>query len=39
MLGHKSAKVMLDTYAALLPDDLDNVTDALNRQRGEQVPR
>ncbi|AMM19607.1 hypothetical protein AX769_04950 [Frondihabitans sp. PAMC 28766] len=33
MLGHKSAKVTLDTYAALFPDDLDNVTDALSRQR------
>lgn len=33
MLGHKSAKVTLDTYAALFPDDLDNVTRALSRQR------
>lgn len=33
MLGHKSAKVTLDTYAALFPDDLDNVTEALSRQR------
>ncbi len=33
MLGHKSAKVTLDTYAALFPDDLDNVTSALSRQR------
>ncbi|CAH0147726.1 Transposase from transposon Tn916 [Microbacterium sp. Bi98] len=33
MLGHKSAKVTLDTYAALFPDDLDNVTQALSRQR------
>lgn len=33
MLGHKSAKVTLDTYAALFPDDLDNVTQALGRQR------
>jgi len=37
MLGHKSAKVTLDTYAALFPDDLDNVTDALSRQRAEQL--
>ncbi len=37
MLGHKSAKVTLDTYAALFPDDLGNVTDTLNRQRSEQV--
>jgi hypothetical protein len=37
MLGHKSAKVTLDTYAALFPDDLDNVVGALSRQRGEQL--
>lgn len=37
MLGHKSAKVTLDTYAALFPDDLDNVVDALSRQRAEQI--
>ncbi|WP_224760539.1 site-specific integrase [Salinibacterium sp. ZJ450] len=36
MLGHKSAKVTLDTYAALFPNDLDNVTQALSRQRSEQ---
>ena len=35
MLGHKSAKVTLDTYAALFPDDLDNVTAALSRKRAE----
>lgn len=39
MLGHKSAKVTLDTYAALFPDDLDNVTVALSRQRAESVAR
>ncbi|MFK3677977.1 tyrosine-type recombinase/integrase [Microbacterium sp. NPDC090218] len=39
MLGHKSAKVTLDTYAALFPDDLDNVADALARQRRLQVDR
>ena len=39
MLGHKSAKVTLDTYAALFPDDLDNVTSALSRQRAEQLSR
>lgn len=39
MLGHKSAKVTLDTYVALFPDDFDNVTDALSCERGEQVPR
>lgn len=37
MLGHKSAQVTLDTYAALFPDDLDNVTEALNRQRDAQL--
>jgi integrase len=37
MLGHKSAKVTLDTYAALFPDDLDNVTDVLSRQRAAQL--
>lgn len=37
MLGHKSAKVTLDTYAALFPDDLDNVTMALSAQRSAQV--
>ncbi|WIE79260.1 site-specific integrase [Curtobacterium sp. MCSS17_016] len=37
MLGHKSAKVTLDTYAALFPDDLDNLTAALSRQRADQL--
>jgi len=37
MLGHKSAKVTLDTYAALFSDDLDNVTEALSRQRQDQL--
>lgn len=37
MLGHKSAKVTLDTYAALFPDDLDNVTVALSMQRLAQL--
>ena len=37
MLGHKSAKVTLDTYAALFPDDLDNVVGALSQQREEQL--
>lgn len=37
MLGHKSAKVTLDTYAALFPDDLDNVVGALSRQRIEHL--
>lgn len=39
MLGHKSAKVTLDTYAALFPDDLDNVVDALSQQRSEHLQR
>lgn len=39
MLGHKSAKVTLDTYAALFPDDLDNVTAALSQQRVQQLSR
>jgi len=37
MLGHKSAKVALDTYAALFPDDLDAVTGALSRHRMAQI--
>jgi len=37
MLGHKSAKVTLDTYAALFPDDLENVVGALSRQRIEHL--
>lgn len=37
MLGHKSAKVTLDTYAALFPDDLDNVVGALSWPRQEHL--
>lgn len=37
MLGHKSAKVTLDTYAALFPDDLDSVAEALSRQRAQRL--
>lgn len=37
MLGNKSIKVTPDTYAALFPDDLDNVTAALSRQRVVQL--
>ena len=37
MLGHKSAKVTLDTYAALFPDDLDAVAGALSRHRLAQI--
>ena len=39
MLGHKSANVALDTYAALFPDDLDSVTAALSQQRVQQLSR
>lgn len=39
MLGHKSAKVTLDTYAALFPDDLDNVAAALTHRRAERLSR
>ena len=34
MLGHKSAKVTLDTYADLFDDDLDAVAAALDKTRG-----
>jgi integrase len=37
MLGHKSAKVTLDTYAALFPDDLDSLAQALSSQRALQI--
>lgn len=37
MFGHKSAKVTLDTYAALFPDDLDAVTGALSHHRMAQI--
>jgi len=37
MLGHASAAMTLDTYADLFPDDLDSVTDALDKQRTEQL--
>ena len=33
MLGHKSAKVTLDTYADLFDDDLDRVAEALEAAR------
>ncbi len=33
MLGHKSAKVTLDTYADLFDDDLDKVAEALEAAR------
>uniref|UniRef100_UPI001443BB95 tyrosine-type recombinase/integrase n=1 Tax=unclassified Microbacterium TaxID=2609290 RepID=UPI001443BB95 len=39
MLGHKNAAETLNIYAALFPDDLDNVTDALTRQRAQQLWR
>lgn len=37
MLGHKLAKVTRDTYVALFPDDLDNVTDSFSWQRCDQL--
>ena len=37
MLGHASAAMTLDTYADLFDDDLDDVADALNRQRRESL--
>lgn len=33
LLGHASAAVTLDTYASLFPDDLEQVAEALDRQR------
>ncbi len=37
MLGHASAAMTLDTYADLFEDDLDAVSDRLNRVREEAV--
>lgn len=39
MLGHKSAKVTLDTYADLFDDDLDRVAEALEAARPAATPR
>lgn len=35
MLGHASASMTLDVYAELFEDDLDEVAEALDRQRAE----
>lgn len=37
MLGHASASMTLDTYADLFDDDLDRVSDALDRARSDSV--
>lgn len=37
MLGHASAAMTLDRYADLFEDDLDDVADALDRHRTEQL--
>jgi integrase len=37
MLGHKSAKVTLDTYADLFDDDLDAVADTLHARYSREV--
>jgi integrase len=39
MLGHKSAKVTLDTYADLFDTDLDAVAEALHKARSAATPR
>jgi integrase len=38
MLGHKSAKITLDTYADLFDDDLDAVADTLHARYSREVP-
>jgi integrase len=37
MLGHKSAKITLDTYADLFDDDLDAVTESLHARYAREV--
>lgn len=39
MLGHASAAMTLDTYADLFEDDLDEVADALHKQRKSALKR
>jgi integrase len=39
LAGHASAAVSADTYASLLPDDLDRVSAALERQRAAETGR
>jgi hypothetical protein len=38
MLGHKSAKITLDTYADLLDTDLDAVAETLDLKCAQGVP-
>jgi integrase len=37
MRGHASASMTLDTYAGLFGEDLDRVSDALDRARSDSV--
>jgi integrase len=37
MLGHKSAKITLDTYADLFDDDLDAVAESLHARYAREV--
>jgi integrase len=39
MLGHKSAKVTLDTYADLFDTDLDAVAEALDLKCAHSAPK
>ncbi len=39
MLGHKSAKIPLDTYADLFDTDLDAVPSALDLKCAQSVPK
>ncbi len=39
MLGHKSAKLTLDTYADLFDTDLDAVAAALDLKCAQSVPK
>jgi integrase len=39
MLGHKSAKVTLDTYGDLFDTDLDGVAEALDLKCAHSVPK
>jgi integrase len=39
MLGHKSAKITLDTYADLFDDDLDAMTVTLHARYSHEVTR
>jgi integrase len=39
MLGHKSAKITLDTYADLFDTDLDAVAETLDLKCAQSVPK